>query len=93
MIRQKKNQGAANLKRKIISKELEEVNKKKLRLKESVEELVKDFDKLAFEAADKSDFKIDPTICGWSLQGKKGDSRTRRNAKVPYSPQGFDSLI
>jgi len=54
----KKNESAANLKRKIISNELEEVNKKKLRLKESVEELVKDSDKLAFEAADKSDFKI-----------------------------------
>lgn len=54
----KKNESAANLKRKIISRELEEVNKKRLRLKESVEELVKDSDKLAFEAADKSDFKI-----------------------------------
>lgn len=47
----KKKKSAADLKRKIVNNELDEVKKKRFRLEESVVELIKDADKLAFEAA------------------------------------------
>jgi len=45
------------LKRKIIDTEIAEVRKKKLRLQESIDELIKDADQLALRAEQTSNFK------------------------------------
>jgi len=47
-----------DLKRKIITTEIEEVNKKRLRLQESVTDLVKDADSLSIDAEKKNDMKL-----------------------------------
>ena len=59
-IEQKKkeeNQSKVNLNRKIVSDEITDVQKKKVRLQESINDLIKDADKLAFEAETKNDIK------------------------------------
>ena len=59
-IEQKKkeeNQSKVNLKRKIVSDEITDVQKKKAYLQESINDLIKDADKLAFEAETKNDLK------------------------------------
>ena len=43
------NQRKVNLKRKIVWDEITDVQKKKARLQESINDLIKDADKLAFE--------------------------------------------
>ena len=60
-IEQKKkeeNQSKVNLKRKIVSYEITDVQKKKVHLQESINDLIKDADKLAFEAETKKDLKL-----------------------------------
>ena len=52
------NQSKVNLKRKILSDEITDVQKKKVRLQESINDLIKDADKLAFEAETKNDLKL-----------------------------------
>ena len=68
----KKKESAADLKRKIVTNELDEVEKKRFRLEESVVELMKDADKLAFEAAEKGDLKV---------LGRSNDLRVIANQK------------
>ena len=52
------NQSKVNLKRKILSDEITDVQKKKVRLQESINDLIKDADKLALEAEIKNDLKL-----------------------------------
>ena len=46
------------MKRKIVLDEITDVEKKKARLQESMNDLIKDADKLAFEAETKNDLKL-----------------------------------
>ena len=52
------NQSKVNLKRKIVSDEITDVQKKEARLQESINGLKKDPDKLAFEVETKNDLKL-----------------------------------
>ena len=56
--KKEENQSKVNLERKIVSDEITDVQKKKLRLQESINDLIKDADKLAFQAATKNDLKL-----------------------------------
>ena len=60
-VKQKKkeeNKSKVNLKRKIVSDEVTDVQKKKVHLQESINDLLKDADKLAFAAETKNDLKL-----------------------------------
>ena len=46
------------MKRKIVTNELEQIKQKKIRLQESVCELVKDADKLSLDAEEKNDLRL-----------------------------------
>ena len=56
--RNEKQETEVNLKRKIICEEISDVQKKKKHLQESINDLVKDADKLAYEAEFKMDMKL-----------------------------------
>ena len=56
--KKEENQNKVNLKRKIVSNEITDVQKKKARLQQSINDLLKDADKLAFEAETKNDLKF-----------------------------------
>ena len=56
--KKEENQSKVNLKRKIVLNEIPNVQKKKARLQESSNGLVKDADKVAFEAETKNDLKL-----------------------------------
>ena len=64
------------MKRKIVSDEITDVQKKKAHLQESINDLIKDADKLAFEAETKNDLE---------LLGRSNDlqkiSRTKKRAR------------
>ena len=74
--KKEENQSKVNLKRKIVSDEITDVQKKKAHLQESINDLIKDADKLAFEAEAKNDLK---------LLGRSNDlqkiSRTKKRAR------------
>ena len=60
-IKQKKkeeNQSKVNLKKKIASDEITDVQNKKVCLQESINDLLKDAGKLAFEAETENDLKL-----------------------------------
>ena len=60
LIKQKKkgeNQSKINLKRKVVTNEITDIQKKKARLQESSNDLLKNADKLAFEAETRNDLK------------------------------------
>ena len=54
----KKKESTNGLKRKIISDELDEIQKKKISLGDSIQGLVKDADELSIKAQEKLDFKL-----------------------------------
>ena len=56
--KKEENQSKVNLERKIVSDEITDVQKKKPHLQESINDLIKDADKLAFEAETKNDLKL-----------------------------------
>ena len=56
--KKEENQSKVNLKRKIVSDEITDVQKKKAHLQESINDLIKDTDKLAFEAEAKNYLKL-----------------------------------
>ena len=56
--KKEENQSKVNLKRKIVSDEITDVQKKKACLQESINDLIKDVDKLVFEAETKNDWKL-----------------------------------
>ena len=56
--KKEENQSKVNLKRKIVSDKITDVQKKKAHLEESINDLMKDADKLAFEAETKNDLKL-----------------------------------
>ena len=61
LIEQKKkgeNQSKINLKRKVVTNEITDIQKKKARLQESSNDLLKNADKLAFEAETRNDLKL-----------------------------------
>ena len=58
MKRLSKNQRKVNLKRKIVSNEITDVLKEKACFQESIDDLIKDADKLAFEAETKNNLKL-----------------------------------
>ena len=61
LIKQKKkgeNQSKINLKRKVVTNEITDIQKKKARLQESSNDLLKNADKLAFEAETRNDLKL-----------------------------------
>ena len=64
--KKEENQSKVNLKRKIVSDEITDVQKKKACLQESINDLIKDVDKLVFEAETKND---------WKLLGRSNDLR------------------
>ena len=79
LIEQKKkgeNQSKINLKRKVVTNEITDIQKKKARLQESSNDLLKNADKLAFEAETRNDLK---------LLGRSNDlrkiSRTKERAR------------
>ena len=79
LIKQKKkgeNQSKINLKRKVVTNEITDIQKKKARLQESSNDLLKNADKLAFEAETRNDLK---------LLGRSNDlrkiSRTKERAR------------
>ena len=79
LIKQKKkgeNQSKINLKRKDVTNEITDIQKKKARLQESSNDLLKNADKLAFEAETRNDLK---------LLGRSNDlrkiSRTKERAR------------
>ena len=79
LIKQKKkgeNQSKINLKRKVVTNEITDIQKKKARLQESSNNLLKSADKLALEAETRNDLK---------LLGRSNDlrkiSRTKERAR------------
>ena len=70
------NQSKINLKRKVVTNEITDIQKKKARLQESSNDLLKNADKLAFEAETRNDLK---------LLGRSNDlrkiSRTKERAR------------
>ena len=79
LIKQKKkgeNQSKINLKRKVVTNEITDIQKKKARLQESSNDLLKSADKLALEAETRNDLK---------LLGRSNDlrkiSRTKEGAR------------
>ena len=79
LIKQKKkgeNQSKINLKRKVVTNEITDIQKKKARLQESSNDLLKSADKLALEAETRNDLK---------LLGRSNDlrkiSRTKERAR------------
>ena len=52
------NQNQVNVKRKIVSDEITDVQTKKARLEERINDLITDADKPAFEAETKNDLKL-----------------------------------
>ena len=79
LIKQKKkgeNQSKINLKRKVVTNGITDIQKKKARLQESSNDLLKNADKLAFEAETRNDLK---------LLGRSNDlrkiSRTKERAR------------
>ena len=52
------NQSKVNLKRKVRSDEIADLQKEKACLQESINDLIKDADKLVFEAENKNDLKL-----------------------------------
>ena len=52
------NQSKVNLKRKIVSDEITDIQKKKACLEENINDLIKNVDKPAFEAETKTDLKL-----------------------------------
>ena len=79
LIKQKKkgeNKSKINLKRKVVTNEITDIQKKKARLQESSNDLLKNADKLAFEAETRNDLK---------LLGRSNDlrkiSRTKERAR------------
>ena len=56
--KKEENQSKVNLKRKIVSDEITDVQKKKACLQESINDLIKDADKLAFETETKNGLKL-----------------------------------
>ena len=74
--KKEENQSKVNLKRKIVSDKITDAQKKKAHLEESINDLMKDADELAFEAESKNDLK---------LLGRSNDlrkiTRTRKKAR------------
>ena len=56
--KKEENQSKVNLKRKIVSDKIIDIQKKKACLQESINDLIKNVDKLAFEAETKNDLKL-----------------------------------
>ena len=56
--KKEENQSKVNLKRKIVSDEITDIQKKKACLEENINDLIKNVDKPAFEAETKTDLKL-----------------------------------